>query len=157
MLSIKIRSRLVFCSVNSLCLHANHLLSHLHRTRLAAASALYQNPGSISSLCKFNMSSCESEHVSFEDRIPSDRISPVASVGIASEKNSITYWRASVIAALSQDYPWHVRSCLYGRLNSVVYRRMHTASAGITKRCVSGSLKNTVSPTAKENIENVKK
>ena len=73
------------------------------------------------------------------------------------KKNSITYWRGSVIAALSQDYPWHVRSCLYGRLNSVVYRRMHTASAGITKRCVSGSLKNTVSPTAKENIENVKK
>ena len=157
MLSIRIRSRLVFCSVNSLCLHANHLLSPLHRTRMAVASALYQNPDSISSLCKFNMSSCESEHVSFEDRIPSDRISPVASVGIASEKNSITYWRAFVIAALSQDYPWHVRSCLYGHLKSVVHRRMHTASAGIAKRCVSGSLKNTVSPTAKEKLERVKK
>ena len=90
-LSIRIRSRLVFCSVNSLCLHANHILSPLHRTRRGVASALYQNPGSISSLCKFNMSSCESEHVSFEDRIPSDRISPVASVGIASEKKTVLH------------------------------------------------------------------
>ena len=50
-------------------------------------SALYQNPGSISFFfCKFNMSSCESEHISFEDRIPSDRISPMASAGTASEK-----------------------------------------------------------------------